>query len=94
MTDTAPYQIRYNRSSYHIAGLAERTQSGGEEKGGVVAYYAESACPALTRSGHRMARGESFDSAAEALKQAELLARINNMNLCKRCQAAAEAEES
>lgn len=80
------YTIKYNRKTNHIAGLTERTQSTGEERGGVVAYYAENACGALTR--YRFADGTSHESLADALSAA----RAGERNLCKTCEKAALAE--
>lgn len=84
------YTIRYNASTNHIEGTAPKTQSTGTETGGVVAYFAENACGALTRG--RFAQGTSRETAAEILAAAKASPR----KLCKRCEAAtvaaAEAE--
>jgi len=86
------FTIKANRSSVHISGIEVRTQSTGEEKGGVVAYYAESACGALTRNGHRMASLGSVETLAEAVKKASGVAPlVSGRKFCKTCEAAAQA---
>src|SRR5688500_8092545 len=65
-----PYTIRHNARTAHLQGVANRTvyTGDGEDNGsGVVPYYAESACAALTRSGHRMAVADEVDTLADAL---------------------------
>lgn len=83
------YTIKYNRSSIHIDGLEIRTTSSGEEKGGVVTYYAENACGALTSSGTRMATAGTSHDVADALKKARGKANALGNKLCKKCEAAA-----
>ncbi len=94
-TATAPaatYTLKGNRSTVHIAGLAERTTSSGNERGGVVGYYAQSACAGLTRSGHRMEQLGTFSDLAEAIKHATFATySISSRKVCKTCLAAATA---
>ena len=86
------FTIKGNRSTVHIAGITERTKSSGEEKGGVVAYYAESACAGLTRSGHRMESLGQYEDIAEAIKHATYATySISGRKVCKTCLAAADA---
>lgn len=79
------YSIRYNRSTNHIAGIAAKCTSTGEEKGGVVADYAENACGVLTRG--RLAQGASYETLTEVLEAARKSAR----KVCKTCEKAALA---
>lgn len=84
------YEIKRNRSSFHIAGIGARTQSTGSDNGtGAVAYYAENACGALTR-GYFETVGQ-YEDLAEALKAAELKAAIANKKVCATCTKAANA---
>jgi hypothetical protein len=85
------FQVKRNASSFHIDGMAARTQSTGADTGkGHVAYFAETTCGALTR-GQFQTVGE-YGDLGEALKAAELKARIANKKVCKTCAtAAAEA---
>jgi hypothetical protein len=76
------YTIRYNCASVHVQGINEAT-AGSEFN------YALSACPALSRSGIRMAMGESFDDVAEALRSAQINARVYGRKLCSKCEQAA-----
>jgi len=87
------YTIKANRSSVHIAGIEERTQSTGADNGsGVVPYYAESACGALTRSGYSMQQLGTYDDIADAIKHATYATySIGSRKVCKTCLAAAEA---
>lgn len=78
------YMIRYNRSSQHISGITEATKSNGGLR------YAVSACPALSRSEFKMAKGASFGDLAEALKAARSGARVTGRKMCTRCEQAAE----
>jgi hypothetical protein len=92
--DTMSYTIKANRSTVHIAGLEERTTSTqGEEAAsarGHVAYYAQSACAGLTRSGHRMETLGSYEGLAEAIRRAEQATwSISGRKVCKTCLAAA-----
>lgn len=80
------FSIRYNRATNHIAGIECKTQSTGEEKGGVVAYYAENACGVLTRG--RLAQGASYEDLEEALKAARI---TGGRKVCKTCEKAALA---
>lgn len=80
------YTLKSNRTSIHIQGLTERSK-------GSEMNYAQSACASLTRSGHRMSAGASFDTPTEALKAARLRARASSRKVCKNCEAAAEAED-
>jgi hypothetical protein len=75
----AEYTIKYNRTTNHIAGIAERSN-------GSDLNYAQSACPVLTRS-YNLATGKTFTSAAKALESA----RKGGRKVCKHCEAAALA---
>lgn len=77
------YQVKYNKSSYHIAGIVARTE-------GTQMNYSLSACPALTRGANRMATGLRTDDLAEALRGAELSAKVRNARMCSKCREAAE----
>lgn len=79
------YTIRYNGSTNHIAGIQARTHSNGQENGGVVGYYAQNACSALTRG--NLAQGKSYDTVAEALA----FLNASHRKACAKCVAAAEA---
>lgn len=81
------YSLRYNRATNHIAGIGCKTQSTGEERGGVVAYYAENACGVLTRG--RLAQGASFEGLQEALDAARI---TGGRKVCKNCEKAALAQ--
>lgn len=86
------YRIRSNRNTVHIEGLPERTRvtgAGDDNGSGAIAYYAQSACPALTRSGARMSVGDAFEDATEAHAAAVLYAAVHNLKVCKRCEGAA-----
>lgn len=86
------FTIKGNRSTVHIAGIEERTQSEGAERGGVIAYYAQSACASLTRSGHRMESLGQYEDIAEAVKSATYATySISGRKVCKTCLAAADA---
>jgi hypothetical protein len=84
------FSIKYNRTTNHIAGIAERTVSNQSAENanryGAVAYYAENACGSLTR--YRFADGDSFESLADALEAAR---KAGGRKLCKTCEKAAEA---
>lgn len=89
------YTIKGNRSTVHIAGIEERTTSTqGEEAAsarGHVAYYAQSACAGLTRSGHRMETLGEYEDIAEAIKNATYATySISGRKVCKTCLAAAD----
>src|SRR3546814_2828182 len=58
------YTVKYNRSTNHIDGIAAKCTSTGEERGGVVASYAQNACGVLTRG--RLATGKSYRTIQEA----------------------------
>lgn len=78
------YTVKYNRTTNHIDGIAVRTQStGADDNSGVVGYYAESTCGALTRGW--FANGFSSDDLAEVLEEAG----YGDRKLCKRCEKAA-----
>jgi hypothetical protein len=81
------YSIRYNRATNHIAGVGCKTQGTGEEKGGVVAYYAENACGVLTRG--RLAQGKSYEDLQGALDAARI---TGGRKVCKTCEKAALAQ--
>lgn len=78
------YTIKYNKSTNHIAGITERTT-------GSELSYAVSACPALSRSGSRMAVGPSFEDISDALSAARVSAKANRRNVCRTCEGAAES---
>ncbi|QKY78638.1 hypothetical protein SEA_DRYAD_100 [Streptomyces phage Dryad] len=80
------YSIRYNRTTNHIAGIAAKCTSSGEERGGVVVEYAENACGSLTR--YALAEGKSFEDLREALDAARI---TGGRKVCKRCEKAALA---
>lgn len=87
------YTIKANRSTVHIAGITERTKSAGTERGGVVGYYAESACAGLTRSGHRMENLGDYADLGDALQHAKYATySISGRKVCKTCEAAALAQ--
>lgn len=79
------YTIRYSRTANHIAGIEARTRTSGQENGGVVGYYAQNACSALTRG--NLAQGKSYDTVAEALA----FLNASHRKACAKCVAAAEA---
>lgn len=82
---TAPYTIRYNRTAAHISGIAERTR-------GTELDYAVSACPALSRSGVRMAvKSGAWADVSEALAAARTHARVYGLKMCAKCETAAQA---
>ena len=85
-----PYTIRYNRSTTHIEGCDAATQSTGEERNGVVSYYAQSACGSLTRYGHSMGTGKTYEDAAEALEAGRANAAASGRKFCKKCELAAK----
>lgn len=80
------FSIRYNRQTNHIAGIAAKCTSSGEERGGVVVAYAENACGVLTRG--RLAQGASFEGIQEALDAARI---TGGRKVCKTCEKAALA---
>lgn len=80
------YSIRYNRATNHIAGIAAKCTSTGEERGGVVAAYAENACGVLTRG--RLAQGKSYEALQDALDAARI---TGGRKVCKSCEKAALA---
>lgn len=87
------FVIRYNARTSHIQGVAIRTKvtGNGEDNGsGVVGYYAQSACPSLTKGASRMAVGKTFTDLGEALGNARISASVNGRKLCKHCEKAAE----
>src|SRR3546814_1799312 len=90
------FTIKANLSTVHIAGIEERTpaQHDSEEAAsarGYVAYYAESACGGLTRSGHRMETLGEYADIEAALNAAEVATySISGRKVCKTCKAAAE----
>jgi hypothetical protein len=86
------YTLRSNTRTVHIEGIPAGTKvtGDGEDNGsGVVAYYAQSACSALTRGATRMAVGESFHTLADALAAAGAYT-ARGFKVCTRCTAAAE----
>lgn len=80
------FTVKYNRTTNHIDGIESATMGGGNEVGGVVGYYAQSACSALTRG--RFATGKQTEDLAEALKSARI---AGGRKVCKKCEKAAEA---
>ena len=78
------YSIKYNRTTNHIAGIECATQGAGNDNGGAVSYFAESACGSLTRG--RLADGKAFEDLAEALAAARI---AGGRKLCKNCEKAA-----
>jgi hypothetical protein len=90
-----PYTIRHNARTAHLEGIAERTHTGTEfdnsETTGVVTYYAQSACAALTRSGHRMAAADEVDTLADALDALRYFAEVRGLKVCANCEKAAVA---
>jgi len=80
------FSIRYNRQTNHIAGIAAKCTSSGEERGGVVVEYAENACGSLTR--YALAEGKSYEDLEEALEAART---TGGRKVCKRCEKAALA---
>lgn len=80
------FTIKYNRTTNHLDGLAIRTQSTGDENGGVVANYSQNACGSITRS--RLATGKDFENLTEALEAARI---AGGRKLCRNCEKAAEA---
>ena len=86
------YQVRYNRSTVHIAGIAERTRTAATDRSvqtGVVSRYAVSACPALSRAGIQMAIRSDHEDLREALKAARGMTYM--VKMCAKCESAAEA---
>jgi hypothetical protein len=89
MSDTATpaprYTVRYNRTAVHISGIAERTR-------GSQLNYAVSACPALSRSGVRMAtKSGEWADVSEALAAAQTHAKVYGLKMCAKCEQAAQA---
>lgn len=89
------YAIRYNLRTAHLQGVAPRTvyTGDGEDNGsGVVPYYAENACGALSRSGARFAT-RATDATAEsaALRELREFATDRGLKVCRNCERAAEA---
>jgi hypothetical protein len=83
------FTIRYNRATNHISGISEHVTGKGDERGGVVEYYAESACAALTRSGHNMAVGKSYENLADALADIEA---VQDRKPCATCVKKGKAQ--
>lgn len=83
------YEIKSNRSSYHIDGLAPKSKGLGVDNGqGHVSYFAESTCGALTRG--RFWTDFQTEDLAEAVAKFELLARVYNRKACANCAKAAK----
>ncbi|MFE2245239.1 hypothetical protein [Streptomyces lavendulae] len=80
------YVVKYNKSTNHIDGIGSRSAGEGEERGGVVGYYAQNACSSLTR--YTFADGSSHEVLSKALEAA----RKGDRKLCKTCEKAAEAQ--
>lgn len=86
------FVIRYNARTFHIQGAPIRTKvtgDGDDNGSGVVGYYAQSACPSLTKAASRMAVGRTFTDLSEALNNTRISARVNGRKLCKHCEKAA-----
>jgi hypothetical protein len=79
------FTIKYNRTTNHIAGIAAKCTSKGNESGGVVADYAQNACGSITRS--RLADGKTYSAIQEAYDAASKHTR----RICKTCAKAALA---
>lgn len=89
-----PYTIRYNARTAHLEGIAERTTGPATDNSattGVVAYYAQSACAALTRSGSRMAVSGTMESLADGLTVLRDFAEARGLKVCANCERAAVA---
>jgi len=88
------FTIRYNARTVHLEGIAERTTGPATDNSaatGVVAYYAQSACAALTRSGTGMAVADTLDTLADALTALRDFAESRGLKVCANCQRAATA---
>jgi hypothetical protein len=89
------YSIRYNLRTAHLQGVAPRTvyTGDGEDNGsGVVPYYAESACSALSRSGARFAdRPLEATTLVDAVRELREFATDRGLKICSNCERAAEA---
>jgi hypothetical protein len=77
------FTVKYNRTSYHIAGITEATK-------GSEFNYALSACAALSRTGSRMAVSGTYEDLEEALAVATKSADVRGVKMCKNCKTAAE----
>ena len=76
------YTIKYGRGTVnHIAGLDCATK---DSVDGMT--YAISACGSLSKSGHKMAKGKSFEDITEALAAARI---TGGRTACKSCEKAA-----
>jgi len=82
------YEIKGNRTAYHIDGIAARSKGLGVDTGDRVSYFAESTCGALTRG--RFVTSFTSEDIRETVKQFELLARVYNRKACKNCAKAAQ----
>lgn len=82
------YRIRYTRTTNHIEGIPERTLGPATDTAttGVVGYYATSACPSLTRSGHTM--GTADGDYTDLLALLEDARARGGRKLCKHCERA------
>lgn len=87
------YTIRYNARTVHLDGIPEHTTGPATDNSattGVVAYYAQSACAALTRSGTRMSvYGDPIDSIALAIDTLRDVAKWKGLKACSNCERAA-----
>lgn len=85
------YRLAVNKSSVHIDGISARTQSTGSDLGDHVAYFAETACGALTRGRfeYRTPEVADADDMAQVLRAAETNAAINRRRMCQNCVKAA-----
>jgi hypothetical protein len=75
------YAIKYNRTTNHIAGIAERSK-------GSEFNYALSACPVLSRSYNLATSGKEIEDLKEALETAR---KRGGRKVCRKCEAAAVA---
>lgn len=73
------YTIRYNRTTNHIAGIAESTI-------GSELNYSLSACGALSRNAHRLATGRTVETIEDALRIARS---AGGRAICQSCETAA-----
>jgi hypothetical protein len=87
-----PYIICATRATTHIQGIPERTTGPATDNSattGVVGYYANSACSALTRSAHRMNILTANADLTAALEDARASCEATGRKLCKNCERAA-----
>jgi hypothetical protein len=78
------FTVKYNRTSVHIDGIPEQVD-------GSEFNYAKSACPALSRSGYKMAVSKSYGDVADALEGARGVAVSVGNRMCAVCERKAQA---